>query len=478
MGLQRWTGARTTLCMTLLLSAAAGAGPLRVHPTNPRYFTDGTKNADGEWKAVYLTGSHTWHNLQDGGPTDPPAAFDYQGFLDFLVEQNHNFFRLWAWESPREAAWHKGTLYCEPLPYLRTGPGNGVDGKPCFDVTKFNPEYFERLRERVQAARERGLYVGVMLFQGFSVAKKAKRAQNNPWPGHPFHRDNNINGIDGDTNSDGNGYETHTLDNPRVTALQEAYVRRVIDTVGPFDNVVYEISNESHGRSTAWQYHMIELIRQYEKTRGWQHPVWMSFQWDDTDGAGTNQALFDSPAEVISPRHGTDAREAYRTDPPVADGAKVILLDTDHLWGEGGDAAWVWKSFLRGHQPIYMDRLAKLTGDKRGDIPGAEGVRLAMGMTRRLARRVSLAALTPHPELASTGYCLADPGHEYIVYLPQGGEVTVDLTAASDTLAVEWLNPRSGEIVPGPSAARGTKLSFRAPFAHDAVLCLRAQSHP
>lgn len=27
------------------------AGPLRVHPTNPRYFTDGTKNADGKSQA-------------------------------------------------------------------------------------------------------------------------------------------------------------------------------------------------------------------------------------------------------------------------------------------------------------------------------------------------------------------------------------------------------------------------------------------
>src|SRR5262245_55679789 len=41
-------------------------GPLGVHPTNPRYFTDGSG------KAAYLTGSHTWSNLQDidhGGDT-------------------------------------------------------------------------------------------------------------------------------------------------------------------------------------------------------------------------------------------------------------------------------------------------------------------------------------------------------------------------------------------------------------------------
>src|SRR5687767_441463 len=38
-------------------------GPLRIHPNNPRYFTNGSTNADGSLKAVYLTGSHTWTNL-------------------------------------------------------------------------------------------------------------------------------------------------------------------------------------------------------------------------------------------------------------------------------------------------------------------------------------------------------------------------------------------------------------------------------
>ena len=42
--------------------AVRASGPLRVHPRNPRYFTD-----DGG-RAIYLTGSHTWSNLQDQGP--------------------------------------------------------------------------------------------------------------------------------------------------------------------------------------------------------------------------------------------------------------------------------------------------------------------------------------------------------------------------------------------------------------------------
>jgi len=49
--------------------------PLSVHPTTPRYFTDGTG------KAILLTGAHTWNSLQDMGETDPPAAFDWNGYL-------------------------------------------------------------------------------------------------------------------------------------------------------------------------------------------------------------------------------------------------------------------------------------------------------------------------------------------------------------------------------------------------------------
>ena len=65
-------------------SAQLRPGLLRVHPANPRYFTDGTKLPDGSWKAVYLTGSHTWANLIDRGPGDAPPPFDVDGYLDFL----------------------------------------------------------------------------------------------------------------------------------------------------------------------------------------------------------------------------------------------------------------------------------------------------------------------------------------------------------------------------------------------------------
>jgi hypothetical protein len=41
--------------------------------------------------------------------------------------------------------------------------------KPKFDVAKFDPAYFERLRARVIAAAEMGFYVSIMLFDSWSI---------------------------------------------------------------------------------------------------------------------------------------------------------------------------------------------------------------------------------------------------------------------------------------------------------------------
>jgi len=56
--------------------------------------------------------------------------------------------------------------------YFAGGPGKALDGKLKFDLARFQQAYFDRLRRRVAAAGKRGIYVSVMLFQGFSIEQK------------------------------------------------------------------------------------------------------------------------------------------------------------------------------------------------------------------------------------------------------------------------------------------------------------------
>ncbi len=455
------------LCILPLSQAFStkATGPLRVHPKNPQYFTDGSG------KAIYLTGSHTWNNLVDMGPSDPPPRFDFPAYLNWMAQLNHNFMRMWTWESTtwdtagNSPGQRKNKAHtAAPHPWARTGPGNALDGKLKFDLTKYDAEYFDRLRSRVAAAGEKGIYVSVMLFEGWGM-----QFAPGAWESHPFHRDNNGNDINGDLNGDGKGLEVHTLENRGITALQEAYVRKVVDTVNDLDNVLYEISNENHPPSTDWQYHMIDFIHKYEKSKPKQHPVGMTFQYR----GGKNSTLFESPADWVSP----NPEGGYRDDPPAADGRKVILNDTDHLWGIGGNQAWVWKSFVRGHNPIFMDPYDGTVLGERLD-PKWEPIRRSMGYTLRFANRIDLAEMAPDDSLASSKYCLANPGAEYLVYLPSGGTVAVDLSATKGALSVEWFDPSNDATTTGEKVAGGGKREFTPPFKGDAVLYLKAIAGP
>jgi len=446
---------------------APAKGPLRVHPENPRYFTDGTKTPDGSLKAVYLTGSHHWNNLQDSGKLGKPLTekFDYDGYLGLLERFNHNYIRMWSWEVGENDS------YYDPVPWVRTGPGTALDGKPKFDLKQFNPKYFERLRSRVISARDRGIYVSVMLFQGWSIYS---HGYGNPWPVHPFNEANNINGINGDMDKDGEGREVHTLQVPTVTRLQEAYVRKVIDTLNDLDNVLYEITNESAIFSRDWQNHIIRFIKEYQAAKPKQHPVGMTAF--DSGREGSMEALFGSPADWISPQNDGVSGN-YQNDPPAADGRKVIITDTDHLWGVGGNHQWVWKCFLRGLNPIYMDPLPTAPQQKWMSNTEAEreGARRAMCNTWTYANKVGLAAMTPREDLASSRYCLANQGDEYLVYQPvPGAAFTVDLPAG--TYDYEWFDPVSGTVNAESSfVAAGGMRSFTAPFNRDAVLYIRRQ---
>jgi hypothetical protein len=150
----------------------------------------------------------------------------------------------------------------------------------------------------------------------------------------------------------------------------------------------------------------------------------------------------------------------------------VIISDTDHLWGVGGDRAWVWKSFTRGHHTIYMDPLHKPEWVRSSEAE-MEGARKAMGETRRFAERMNLAAMIPRNELSSTQYCLASPGREYLVYQPRAGRAfTVELTGGR--FHYEWFDAAAGRTAEtGQIEAAGGGQQFKPPFEGDAVLYLK-----
>jgi hypothetical protein len=492
-------------------------GPLTVSAKNPRYFTH---RGDATGRAVYLTGSHIWNNLQAGmgpgaeAPADP-ERFDFDAYLRFLTDRGHNFIRLWRWEQFRsQAAAGNFHLNMSPQPWARTGPGTAKDGKPRFDLAQFDDAFFERLRERVVKAGEVGIYVGVMLFDGWAL-------HLSPPPdhieGHPFHANNNINGVSALSIND---LQVLPLD-PRIQSIQQRYIEKVVDTLRDLPNVLWEVANESSGDgkvsdefagflgmdkapvwgdSTAWQYWVIDVVKNHEAERGYDaHPVGMTMQFPVADQTRVNEPLLRSRAEWISPgyddeiftegRHPMDPGSPpsrWFADPPLADGAKVVISDTDHYAPGNGDALWAWKSFLRGHHPILMDfgligglepRAASAADDGVPPFEFYETARYAMGDTRRYAERISLIDMEPRRDVASTGYALVQPGREYLVLEPTGDGKPFTVQLGRGRYAVEWFGvaSRATSTADAISIDKDGPTLFTAPFADGpAVLYMTA----
>ncbi|HRR87601.1 MAG TPA: putative collagen-binding domain-containing protein, partial [Phycisphaerae bacterium] len=87
-----------------------------------------------------------------------------------------------------------------------------------------------------------------------------------------------------------------------------------------------------------------------------------------------------------------------------------------------------------------------------------------------LMRSLPFSQMTLHPELAGNGVCLAQVPHRYVCYAPNGGTITLNLSASSGTLQARWLNPRAGGFGSPVPVQGGQNRTFAAPDANDWVL--------
>jgi hypothetical protein len=191
----------------------------------------------------------------------------------------------------------------------------------------------------------------------------------------------------------------------------------------------------------------------------------MTVEWP----GGDNAELFASPADWVSPNSD------YAGTPLTSAPSKVVISDTDHICGVCQDGNWVWRSFMNGVNPIFMD-----VYDGAGYGTGASGfdpnaasfvaARRAMGQTRQFADRIPLAGMTPQPTLSSTGYLLAG-GSAYLAYRSSGSaSFTLNLSGTPGALAYQWLNVGTDTIVAGGSVTGGASRTFTPPFSGAAVL--------
>lgn len=452
---------------------AVPAGRLEVCPQHPYYFRDGDRH-------IVLVGAsdralfNIWKN---------DKGFSWRKYLDDLADHHLNYVRqdVFSWGALRGAVEYPAQLSNSARLFARTGPGKAIDGKPKFDLTKFDQSYFDkRLKPFLREAAKRGIYVELTLFEGFRARSDFKESL--------YAEQNNINRLGlrpGRVTSDA------ALDNPRLMAVQHAYIDKVLAETAEFGNVIYEIANESGGRR--WVAHLIDYIHNHPT-----HPSRLVSAGEQTTSfdprTGANDivvkhrgggGLYATDADV---RNHHAALLRFRVGKPVSHNEYFLYANrsTDDV---NFPRKIMWADFTAGgHSNFYDFTFWRGTGrtldeGRPSRSPPKEILRGGQYLLNFLAEnKVKFWAMAPHDELATVKadgesyvFTLAQPGEQYICYVLGDGRVTVTLRLTKGLFTTRWYDPKRGRFLTPPQRTQGgARRFFHSPaFEQDIVLYVR-----
>ncbi|MFN8355676.1 MAG: hypothetical protein U0Y10_14560 [Spirosomataceae bacterium] len=210
------------LLLFLLFSRNLLAQPIQLHPENKHYFLYKSK-------PTILVAS-TEHY---GSVVNPD--FNYELYLKTLAKIGLNHTRIFLGdyaEKPGDFCIIQNTLVPNPGKFLgpwqrSTVPGFSLGGNK-FDLSKWNPAYFEQLHGFMKLAEELNITVeAVFFFIGMSLADM------------PLNPANNINKTSSFTTQ-----QYMSLNNGNVLEHQKKYVLKLVNELNRYDNLILNIANE------------------------------------------------------------------------------------------------------------------------------------------------------------------------------------------------------------------------------------------
>jgi hypothetical protein len=436
-------------CVVFLLvsasavSAQQSSNVPRVHPNDWRRFV-----VNGSpW---YLAGYTPMLSTLIDQAT--PGVSRYYSLMDTMAYYGINSFRNWF-----TAGQPFGNT---TVPYERTGPGLAADGRPRFDLTRFNQAHFDYFRQVVEYARARGIVIQLSIFDFWHGSAWVAVPNSDPQYEWGFKHDfyvtgNNINGLN--VNNPNQWLNT----NHPVFEYQKALVAKVIDTVGDYPNIIWEVCNEAFPESMGWpwQIALANYITSYEQSRGFTPHLVMPRDipnHENTPGYFLDPNVSKIHSDMVGAHslqkpligHNDSAYEAY-TPAYRRQEAWAILTAGGHL---------DFFHFAMGGQGVLNSQ----------DV--ADGMRY-VGYTRKFLDDldVNLVGMFPSDNLVTNGWCYARTGDEYVIYLRSGGGTTVANLPA--TYTATWFNPRNGTQ---QTASVGP--TFTAPDDNDWVLHIRTSA--
>ncbi|MGA2983726.1 MAG: hypothetical protein ABSG32_07915 [Terriglobia bacterium] len=482
------------LAIFLFLTAAV-AEPLKVHPANPHYYL-----FNGE-PTVLITSAEHYGAVVN-------LDFDYVKYLDALKAYGMNYTRIYpgaVLELVDE--YMKGNpLGPKPqrtiVPWARSNEPGHVYGGNKFDLDKWNPEYFARLKDFIAKAAERGIVVEICFFNSEYLIN---------WPVSPLYYENNIQGV-GKCDFE----DFQRLNRPELVQRQSEYVSKITQEVNAYDNVVLEICDEpsnftAHADAGPWVGHLLQVVHDTEERLPRKHlvaqevegplggPVDFSgtslvsvivgqYVWGgdaDSDQMGGMKGLdyeyrYNKPMELNETAyypgwyHDTDPVAASRVEAwefMVGGGASFNHLNSrftaEDPAGNTPDNAQVMAALRNLKSFIYSFNFLKMRAGADFVVSGVPASVYCRGMSQRGEQ---YALYHHHSELEHDQmYYIVKPGHYH---------ETLVLDLPGGTYRADWVDPASGSVISSATFThQGGKKNLDTP-EHTVDIALRIKRVP
>jgi len=360
-------------------------------------------------------------------------------------------------------------------PFARSGRGTAWDGLSKYDLTKFNPWYWSRLREFANICDELGL---VLFHQNYFQHNILEAGAH--WADSPWRSANNINNTGFPEPPPYAGDKRifqaelfYDVTHPVRRKLHEGYIRQCLDNFTNNANVIQFTSAEFTGPLHFMQF-WLDTIAAWEREKPLTRPSdTLSPSDGERDGVrGRHQIIALSATKDVQDAILADKQRSATVD--VIDFRYWWRTDKSEFAPPGGKnlAPRQFERQWRGGRPNDTN-LASMAAEYRAKFPtkplicdfDAAGWAwvCAGGSMPRLPKKTDIRLLAAIPRMKPVGelsgdnrWVLGETGSQMLVY----GSAELDLTSESGSFRVNVVNPRTGEVTPGEIVKAGGKVKL------------------
>ncbi|MHB0912441.1 MAG: DUF6298 domain-containing protein [Armatimonadota bacterium] len=428
------------ICIVTILATGSSwaiTTKLSAYSGNPRYFY-------GDGRPVVLIGA--------GQPRPSKMNENYRGYIDEMAAHKVNYGRVWhlrVWDSKNNY-----------FPWARSGGGTANDGLPKFDLTKWDSNFWARMKDACSYAASKGVYLDIMLFDECGIEAEH---YSTAYKYHPFHPSNNVNSVglpSGDAVP-----EFYSLGNSKLKYLQELYVAKMVSELSGYPNVIFEVCNELTG-PWDWEKYWVDYVSArcsnliaVNRLGSLPSAYWtdskidsVNFHWGTYSTSTTNSNMRSYYGKNKAVNYDEPPEESYVTYTNYRNvlwasfvGGGHIHLENGYNSGASYDATMHINNFINGNGVRFWE----------------------------MSPANSLVTSTP----GGSAYTLAKPGSEYVTYITGSGSGSMKISLDSGyTYSAKAYNPSTGAYT--TLSVSGGTVSGIPSYSSDIVIYVKAVGQP